>query len=1147
MTRGNKKNTKATTPARYAELVENTPLLEKWARAGAEFAFPATVILMLYSMLSPQLAQNLSPAASFIISGLGVNFFADIVSKFRHARDNNDLSEIKDLIRQANLEQKLSDNDFQDKMRMVLSDEIPLLVAEMLHSSAENTALVILNALRDQEQLLTSKAVEQLRDFAIANQKLLRAVEEFATRYGVLSRHPLTSRVSVEDIPIVGRTEELEWLHQRGDKVVVGQPGAGKTFLLQKFVKETNGYFVLDSNYDSLVKAIKHSSPQTLVVDDASPRMTSILVHIRKDVGIEFDIVAACWPSDAIKVAESLQSPSTKHLASLVRDDIVAIIKSIGLLGPNALLQEIVKQAVGLPGLAVTLAHACRDGNIQSLVRGDKLYSVISDNLGEDGQAELLLAIVAVGGDSGMFVKDIARLAAMSELTVLNILKQIQPSGFIRESRETVAIRLAALRAKLVGLHFFREGGSLSVDIKPYIESVPNHKSAIQGLINAKSRGEAVPDRILLEYLNDANSPELWEEFAYIGIAYAEIAFDTQPRSVRTNPNPFLSYLPERTIPLLLEASLNLDINDRFPDRHPASWLNKWIKEGDPRNSEAFLRRQTLFQSSRKWLESIQNPLPTHINLFISSLEFLTNPSFERTSRSPGSALTLIIEHGYVFPKDMGRILELWRQAMPVLRRFNITNWKLLQRIVGNWIYDDPRLEPNQDASKLKVEITHEILEGILELSCGHIGIAYWVSTIAQQQGLQLSVNVDPDICVLYPHIHGREWRAGSSEYYEAVDILARKWKELPCEQVVQRICEIERAASDVGMGWPRLTPELCARLAQIVDDPVSWISVMLEKNVSGQLIDPFLCKAYASRATGWKEVTLEMLERVELRQWPLMLALSQDDFPVDLIPQVMDKIDGHGKTIEICYIQDKITNGMLENLWNSDKPEILTSLVQVDCHSGRVSDDAQYARQRNNTIVKYLTDNDLLCELLGQNGDLAFLWLNYHLMDSDEETHFHPSDVFSSAIQALNANQRRQVLTLVPDSNSFMPSELIADLVGDDINMYKEILSDPKFSEFCYVPLRGPVTNSWLQKAKLALEYSLSINDIVRAFYGRFHTWVGNESDDWQYWVSQFELICNSDDPQVRKIGQHGKIWASHQRDIARKREREQSVYGDD
>ena len=59
-----------------------------------------------------------------------------------------------------------------------------------------------------------------------------------------LSVLPRTNRPLL-DMPLVGREADLEWLRQtQGDRLLVGQPGSGKTFLLHKLKKKVKRFLL---------------------------------------------------------------------------------------------------------------------------------------------------------------------------------------------------------------------------------------------------------------------------------------------------------------------------------------------------------------------------------------------------------------------------------------------------------------------------------------------------------------------------------------------------------------------------------------------------------------------------------------------------------------------------------------------------------------------------------------------------------------------------------------------------------------------------------------------------------------------------------------------------------------------------------------
>ncbi len=62
-----------------------------------------------------------------------------------------------------------------------------------------------------------------------------------------LSAVPLSTRALL-NVPLVGRDVDLAWLQQiHGDRLLIGQPGSGKTFLLYQMVKEGEALFAVSS------------------------------------------------------------------------------------------------------------------------------------------------------------------------------------------------------------------------------------------------------------------------------------------------------------------------------------------------------------------------------------------------------------------------------------------------------------------------------------------------------------------------------------------------------------------------------------------------------------------------------------------------------------------------------------------------------------------------------------------------------------------------------------------------------------------------------------------------------------------------------------------------------------------------------------
>jgi len=174
-----------------------------------------------------------------------------------------------------------------------------------------------------------------------------------------LSAIPRTDR-PLANTPLVGREADLTWLnHTTGDRLLVGQPGSGKTFLLHQLAQEGKGLFVIRSQIGEIAAQLRVIQTEAeplpaLMVDDAQNSLELLrdLRHLRQEIGAEFVIIVSGWPGAEELLAATLNLPTTQihHLDRLTRDEIVQVINAAGVQGPNILVHEIVNQAEGLPG-----------------------------------------------------------------------------------------------------------------------------------------------------------------------------------------------------------------------------------------------------------------------------------------------------------------------------------------------------------------------------------------------------------------------------------------------------------------------------------------------------------------------------------------------------------------------------------------------------------------------------------------------------------------------------------------------------------------------------------------------------------------------------------------------------------------------------
>src|SRR5262249_2575905 len=143
---------------------------------------------------------------------------------------------------------------------------------------------------------------------------------------------------------IVGYQEAQQWLeNSTGDLLLIGQPGSGKTSLLQYLARKKNCKFISGSDEAQLWLGINIFRPSILIVDDAHLHRATLqsLLRLRQQPNHSFRIAASCWPSERPEIKTLLHIPDTQilELQPLSRDEIVAILKGVGLTGNRELIR----------------------------------------------------------------------------------------------------------------------------------------------------------------------------------------------------------------------------------------------------------------------------------------------------------------------------------------------------------------------------------------------------------------------------------------------------------------------------------------------------------------------------------------------------------------------------------------------------------------------------------------------------------------------------------------------------------------------------------------------------------------------------------------------------------------------------------------
>ena len=205
----------------------------------------------------------------------------------------------------------------------------------------------------------------------------------------------------------------MDWLRNTsGDRLLVGESGAGKTSLLNKLAKdqEQGAWFVVGKDIGKIASAIREIDPKVLMLDGAysDREFVDEMLRLRRheEINGDFNFIVTCWNGDRMEVETILDTLDDNkfELDRLTQDQMVEVIAGAGITHNTWLIIEIVDQAAGLPGLAVTIADLALRGGAEKIRTAAALSEAILRFYKQiiDGPVKEILACCALGGQSGM-------------------------------------------------------------------------------------------------------------------------------------------------------------------------------------------------------------------------------------------------------------------------------------------------------------------------------------------------------------------------------------------------------------------------------------------------------------------------------------------------------------------------------------------------------------------------------------------------------------------------------------------------------------------------------------------------------------------------------------------------------------------------
>lgn len=959
-----------------------------------------------------------------------------------------------------------------------------------------------------------------------------------------LSMLPLTNRPSTS-CGLIGREDDLDWLKAGdGDVILIGQPGAGKTYLLKAFAREHAGLFVISNDRTEIAADFRSKKPHVLIVDDAHSSLDLLigLRQLRQELGATFRIIAASWPGarSRIESALAVSKSSVRELELLTRDQLVEVIKGAGIHGTRALVQELVEQSAGRPGLAVTLCQLCLAGGTREVALGDALSRDLRSffELHVGSEAMLVLAILSLGGESGMPLDAVAPLIGDQLLQLQNIVNQLASGGVLTDvGRHRLVVRPEALRHALVRDTFF--GKATCLPLLNLLRIAPDFDQCTMTLIGAKGRGGAVPDELLKPRVESSYSPDVWRMFASLGHREAAWVIKSHPEQLAAIGRVALIHAPDVAIPEILSQISREQREISRMAQSPLRPIEEWVKAGVPGTGDGVERREALFKSVKAWMASAGEPV-----VALEALSLALSPVFRNTETLPGSGRTFVFQDGYLTRSELGQIQAFWPTVVELMRSLPTVAWRPVCEMIESWAYPGrSRASLTRDFVDDLRSFAIQMLRELEGLAGSRLGILRWVKKTGINIEANLTIDIDPEFEAIYPVENPRQWEKSQREQSEAASKLADNWIEKDPATIAARLQQFDQEAAAAGITWPRWSPFVTGRIADIVANPIAWFSAMFDARVRADLVGPFLARVIRDKNPRVAELIDACLRDVDYRSLGVYFVLRMPSPPSDALKQALDSVANMPDLVRAGCFSGEIPVENVLRLLQHPSPDIAeaAALGEWQAAPGQSVRDSLRSAWRD-AIVR-ASDISFDAELiLVADALLPFEWLKARIKN-DSMGMWRHGNALDAAIKLMNKVQRVELLNLLPGRG--WSHDLTKRLVDGDVDVYKALLADASLKRLHLHPLDARPDETWINLAAAAMDAGYSAEEIKTATIG-YLQWCGKESDMWKQWVTDFERLLSLSDPRIAEIGRLGYSEAVERRDTALRKERMEDVYGE-
>src|SRR5439155_17128763 len=116
--------------------------------------------------------------------------------------------------------------------------------------------------------------------------------------------------------------------------------------------------------------------------------------------------------------------------------------------------------------------------------------------------------------------------------------------------------------------------------------------------------------------------------------------------------------------------------------------------------------------------------------------------------------------------------------------------------------------------------------------------------------------------------------------------------------ETVAKILWCENEARLTSHAWPRWTPFVCDRIAELVPDSVPWLNALLEGRAAPDLVQPFLKRIVRSGSDPDGQIARRCLSDKQQGLATAITLLTSVSTPQDLVELALGQLHGGAKWV---------------------------------------------------------------------------------------------------------------------------------------------------------------------------------------------------------------------------------------------------------